>query len=277
MYRIPECVSFPSDTNDVVEIVKWCNSNDVTMIPYGTGSGLEGGVIPTVSGCCTIDMSKMNEIISVSEEDLSCVVQPGVTREQLNEYLRASGLMFPVDPGANASLGGMAATSASGTTAVRYGTMKTNVINLEIVMPDGTIMHTAGEGRQYRKSSAGYNFTELFVGSEGTLGVITKVTLRLHPQPECVLAAVCQFESVEAAVETATTALQYNIPLAKVELLDSNSIRAVNNYSKMTMEEIPTLFCEFHGTETAVEVFFILLKYFLYCIHLTPCKWTKQI
>ena len=178
------------------------------MIPYGTGSGLEGGVIAMSAGALTIDMSKMEQVVSVSEEDLSCIVQPGVTREQLNEYLRASGLMFPVDPGANASLGGMAATSASGTHAVRYGTMKENVLNLEVVLPDGSILHTAGEGRQFRKSSAGYNLTELFVGSEGTLGLITQVTLRLHPQPECVSAAVCQFESVSDAIATATTALQ---------------------------------------------------------------------
>merc|ERR1719284_1294388 len=194
--KLPECVTIPKSTDDITKIVQWCNENNISMVPYGTGSGLEGGVITETENACTIDLSKMDEIISVSEEDLSCVVQPGVTREQLNEYLRASGLMFPVDPGANASLGGMAATSASGTHAVRYGTMKENVINMEVVLSDGSVIHTAGEDRSFRKSSAGYNLTELFVGSEGTLGLISRVTLRLHPQPECVSAAVCQFESV---------------------------------------------------------------------------------
>ncbi|CBY32764.1 unnamed protein product [Oikopleura dioica] len=198
----------------------------------------------------------MNEILFVSEEDLYCVVQPGVTREQLNEHLRATGLFFPVDPGANASLGGMAATSASGTSAVRFGTMKENVINMEVVLPSGEILHTSGEGRSFRKSSAGLNLTELFVGSEGTLGMITQLTLRLHPQPESTIAAVCQFDSVSGRVLfidfKLNSALQYNIPLAKVELLDSRSIQAVNDYSKTALEEKPTLFLEFQGSESAI-------------------------
>ena len=184
----------------MVEIVNWCSENEVSIIPYGTGSGLEGGVIALNDNSVTVDMSKMNEILFVSEEDLYCVVQPGVTREQLNEHLRATGLFFPVDPGANASLGGMAATSASGTSAVRFGTMKENVINMEVVLPSGEILHTSGEGRSFRKSSAGLNLTELFVGSEGTLGMITQLTLRLHPQPESTVAAVCQFDSVSGPV-----------------------------------------------------------------------------
>ena len=197
-------------------------------------------------------MSKMNNIIKVNPGDQTCVVEAGVTREDLNSFIRDTGLHFPVDPGANASLGGMTATSASGTTAVRYGTMKENVVNMEVVLANGQVVHTAGDGRRFKKSSAGYNLTELFVGSEGTLGIITKVTLRLHPQPEAVRAAVCQFDSIESAVKTTIEALQYNIPLARVELLDTMSIRVCNDYANTGLEERPTLFFEFHGTESAV-------------------------
>ena len=217
-------------------------------------------MIPQNENTCTIDMSKMNKIISVNPGDQTCVVEAGVTREDLNSFIRDTGLHFPVDPGANASLGGMTATSASGTTAVRYGTMKENVVNMEVIMANGQVVHTAGEGRHFKKSSAGYNLTELFVGSEGTLGIISKITLRLHPQPEAVKAAVCQFDSVEAAIQTTIEALQYNIPLARVELLDTMSIQVCNDYANTGLSKKPTLFFEFHGTENAVTYDIELVK-----------------
>jgi len=256
----PKLIAVPESTQDVVSIVNWCRENNYSVIAYGTGSALEGGVIPQNENTCTIDLSKMNNIVSVNEGDQTCVVEAGVTREDLNSYIRETGLHFPVDPGANASLGGMAATSASGTTAVRYGTMKENIVNLEVVLANGEVIHTAGKDRHFKKSSAGYNLTELFVGSEGTLGIITKVTLRLHPQPEAVHAAVCQFDSAEAAVHTTIEALQYNIPLARVELLDVMSIKVCNDYANTDLEEKPTLFFEFQGTESNVAADADLVK-----------------
>jgi len=246
--QLPDAVVFASSTEDVQETVRVCAEHKVPIIPYGTGTSLEGGVNAPAGGI-SIDLNDMNQILSVNAEDLDCVVQPGVTREALNEYLRDTGLFFPIDPGANASLGGMAATRASGTNAVRYGTMRENVINLTAVMPDGRIVRTA---RRARKTSAGYDLTKLLVGSEGTLGIITELTLRLYGIPEAMSAAICSFPTVEAACDTTILTMQTGIPVARIELLDTETVKAVNAYSGLSNPEQPLLLLEFHGSETAV-------------------------
>ncbi len=246
--QLPDAVVFAGSTEDVQETVRVCAQHKVPIIPYGTGTSLEGGVNAPAGGI-SIDLNDMNEILSVNAEDLDCVVQPGVTREALNEYLRDTGLFFPIDPGANASLGGMAATRASGTNAVRYGTMRENVINVTAVMPDGRIVRTA---RRARKTSAGYDLTKLLVGSEGTLGIITELTLRLYGIPEAMSAAVCSFPSVESACETTILTMQTGIPVARIELLDTDTVKSVNAYSGLSNPEQPLLLLEFHGREAAV-------------------------
>ncbi|MGB7285662.1 MAG: FAD-linked oxidase C-terminal domain-containing protein [Salaquimonas sp.] len=253
--QLPDAVIFATCSEDVQHVVRLCAEYKVPLIPFGTGTSLEGGVNAPMGGI-SIDVSRMDKIIAVNTQDLDCVVQPGVTREALNEYLRDTGLFFPIDPGANASLGGMAATRASGTNAVRYGTMRENVINVTAVMPNGEIVRTAGRAK---KTSAGYDLTRLLVGSEGTLGVITELTLKLYGTPERISAGVCSFPTVDAACQTTIMAMQMGLPLARIELLDALQVRMVNQYSKLDYVETPTLFLEFHGSEAAVSE---QIKYF---------------
>jgi D-lactate dehydrogenase (cytochrome) len=244
----PDAVVFAASTGDVQDTVRICAQHRVPVIPFGTGTSLEGHVNAPFGGVC-IDVRDMNRVLAVHAEDLDCVIEPGITRKQLNEYLRDKGLFFPLDPGADASLGGMAATRASGTNAVRYGTMKDNVIALKAVLPNGEVLTTA---QRAKKSSAGYDLTRLFVGSEGTFGVITELTLKLHGIPEAISSAVCPFPSVEAACNATIATIQSGIPVARIELLDELQVRACNAYSKLTLEETPTLFLEFHGSSASV-------------------------
>ena len=244
----PDAVVFPQSAEDVQDAVRICVQHKVPVIPYGTGTSLEGH-INAPRGGVTLDFRDMNRILAVHAEDLDCVVEPGVTRKQLNEYLRDQGLFFPIDPGADASIGGMTATRASGTNAVRYGTMKDNVLALKVVLANGEIIQTS---RRAKKSAAGYDLTRLFVGSEGTLGVITEVTVKLHGIPEAISGGICPFPSVEACCNAAIMTIQSGIPVARIELLDALQVRAVNLYSKLTLRETPMLFLEFHGTEGSV-------------------------
>ena len=244
-----DAVLFAESTEEVSEAVRVCADHSVPVIAYGAGSSLEGHLNAPFGGL-SIDLSRMNRVIAVHPEDLDCVVQAGITRKELNQQIRATGLFFPIDPGADASLGGMAATRASGTNAVRYGTMRENILSLTVVTAQGKVVRTA---RRAKKSSAGYDLTRLFIGSEGTLGIITEVTVRLYPIPEAISAAVCNFPSVDAAVAAVIQTIQMGVPVARVELLDTATVRALNLYSKLSLRETPLLLFEFHGSPSGVE------------------------
>ena len=245
----PDAVVYCECTEDVAAVVALAAQHAVPVIPFGTGSSLEGHLL-AVQGGVSIDLSRMNKIVAVQPEDLTVTVQAGVTRKQLNDEIRHTGLFFPIDPGADASLGGMSATRASGTNAVRYGTMRENVLGLTVVTASGEVIHT---GTRARKSSAGYDLTRLMVGSEGTLGVMTEITLRLYPLPEAVLAAICTFPSIDAAVRTTIQTIQMGVPIARCELLDAHAVRAVNRHDKLTLTEAPMLLMEFHGSAASVK------------------------
>src|SRR3954463_3129846 len=240
----PDVVVFPQSTDEAAEVVRLCAAHGVPVIPFGTGTSLEGHVNAPYGGV-SMDTSRMKRVVAVHAEDLDCVVEPGVTRKELNEHLRDLGLFFPIDPGADASIGGMVATRASGTNAVRYGTMKDCVLALTVVLPNGDVVRTA---QRAKKSSAGYDLTHLFIGSEGTLGIITEITIRLHGIPEAISAGVCQFPSVKAACDAVIVTIQTGIPVARIELLDQMQVRALNLYSKLGLPESPMLLLEFHGS-----------------------------
>lgn len=246
---LPDGVVFAQNTDEVVTVVKLCNHHGVPLIAYGSGSSLEGHIL-AVQGGISLDLTMMNKIVALHAEDQTVTVQAGLTRKQLNEQIRHTGLFFPIDPGADASLGGMSATRASGTNAVRYGTMRENVVSLTVVTAEGKVVRTS---RRARKSSAGYDLTRIFVGSEGTLGVITEVTVKLYPQPEAVSAAVCNFPTVHDAVQCVIQTIQLGVPVARVELMNADAVRAGNLYSKLTLRETPLLLFEFHGSEASVK------------------------
>ena len=245
----PSAVVFAESTRDVADAVRLASQFDVPVIPFGVGSSLEGHLL-AVQGGISIDVSRMNKVLTINAEDLTVTVQAGVTRKQVNEEVKSTGLFFPIDPGADASIGGMSATRASGTNAVRYGTMRENVLALEVVTASGEVIRT---GTRAKKSSAGYDLTRLMVGSEGTLGVMTEITLKLYPLPEAISAAVCNFPSIEAAVRTTIQIIQLGVPIARVELIDVNTVRMVNAYAKLGLSEAPMLLMEFHGTPNSVK------------------------
>jgi D-lactate dehydrogenase (cytochrome) len=245
----PDAVAFPESTEEVAEIVRICSKHAIPIVPFGKGTAVEGGIVAVHGGVC-VDLSRMNRILSINREDMDAHVQAGVTQFQLNDHLDGTNLFFSVDPGAAATLGGMASTRASGTNTVRYGAMRENVLGLTVVLADGRIIRTASRAR---KSSAGYDLTRLFVGAEGTLGIITEVTVRLHRRPDAISAAICPFRSINDAVRTVIETIQSGVPIARVELLDEVSIDAVNRYSNLNYAETPTLFFEFQGTPTGVS------------------------
>ena len=245
---LSKAVVFPETNEEVSKVLRLCNEHKIPVVPFGTGTSLEGNVVGNEKGI-TICLEKMNKILSVNVEDFDCRVQACVTKEQLNDYLREDGVFFPIDPGANAAIGGMASTSASGTMAVKYGTMKTVISGLTVVLPNGDIVNT---GSRTKKTSAGYNLTNLFIGSEGTLGIITEVQLRLSPIPESIMSAVCHFPTLENAVQTAQQVIQYGVPIARIEMLNKDQMGISINYSKLKdIEAVPTLFFEFHGSEVS--------------------------
>tara|TARA_Y100000590_G_scaffold118259_2_gene135281 strand:+ start:780 stop:2153 length:1374 start_codon:yes stop_codon:yes gene_type:complete len=245
---LPQAVVFPNNNEEISNIVKFCNQNLIPIVPFGTGTSLEGHVLGNKNGIA-ISLENMNKILKINEEDFDCRVQAFVTRKQLNEELRDKGIFFPIDPGADASIGGMAATSASGTMAVKYGTMRTVVSGLTVILPNGELIKT---GTRTKKTSAGYNLTNLFIGSEGTLGIITEVHLRLSPIPENIMSAVCHFPDLESAVLTAQEIIQYGVPIARIEMLNKDQMEISINYSNLeNLEKKPTLFYEFHGSENA--------------------------
>jgi len=247
-YALPDVVVFLKSTEEVRDVVNICRAHRVPMIPYGVGTSLEGHILAVQGGVC-IDLSQMNQVLAVHEPDLDAVVQAGVTRKQLNEHIKHTGLFFPVDPGADATLGGMAATRASGTNAVRYGTMRENVLSLKVVLADGRIIQTS---RRAKKSAAGYDLTRLFVGSEGTLGIITEVTVRLYPVQEAMSAAVCAFKDVDGCTNTVIQTIQAGVPIARCDIVCEKTVGAINKYKKTSYRVAPTVFFEFHGTKASV-------------------------
>jgi D-lactate dehydrogenase (cytochrome) len=246
---LPDAVVFAHSSEEVAAAVRLCNQYRFPIIAYGTGTSLEGHIL-ALQGGLSIDLSQMNQVVAVNPEDLTVTVQAGVTRKQLNTEIKDTGLFFPIDPGADASIGGMAATRASGTNAVRYGTMRENVLSLTVVTAEGKIIRT---GTRAKKSSAGYDLTRLFVGSEGTLGIITEITLKIYPQPEAISAAVCSFNDIASAVNTVIQTIQMGVPVARVEFVDENGVRAFNKHDKLTLPEKPLLLFEFHGSEYGVK------------------------
>jgi len=247
-YALPDVVVFPHSTDEVRDVVNICRRHRVPMIPFGVGTSLEGHILAVKGGVC-IDLSQMNKIVEVHESDLDAVVQAGVTRKQLNEHIKHTGLFFPVDPGADATLGGMAATRASGTNAVRYGTMRENVLSLKVVLADGRVIQTS---RRAKKSAAGYDLTRLFVGSEGTLGIITEVTVRLYPVQEAMSAAVCAFDTVDGCTNTVIQTIQAGVPIARCDIVCEKTVDAINKYKKTSYRVAPTVFFEFHGSAASV-------------------------
>src|SRR5258706_1920715 len=268
----PDAVVFPNTTAEVAEIVRVCAAHKTPVVAYGTGTSLEGNVIPHHGGV-VVDLANMNKVLRVSAEDLDVTVQARVTRKELNAFIRDQGLFFPIDPGADASLGGMAATRASGTNAVRYGTMRENVLALTVVLADGRVIRTS---RRSRKSAAGYDLTRLFVGSEGTLGIITEVTLRLYGIPEAMSAATCSFPDIAGAVDTVIQTLQAGIPIARSEALCATTMKAIDAYSKTSYREQPTLFLEFHGTQGGVEEQAQLVQDIARETGGMDCEWTTK-
>ena len=269
---LPDAVAFVNSTNEVSSILKICNEELCPVVAWGTGTGLEGHAL-ALQGGLSLNVMNMNQILKVNNEDMDVVVQPGVQREQLNDYLRDSGLFFSVDPGANASLGGMAATRASGTTSVRYGTMKENVLALEFVTADGRIIRS---GSRARKSSAGYDLTKLLVGSEGTLGIITELTLKLNGRTEAMSAAICAFPNIDSAVQTVISTIQTGVPIARMEFIDSKTADILNSYSKSSLESLPHLFMEFHGSEVSVKEQAELVKEIASDFQATSFQWSHR-
>lgn len=253
---LPEGVIFARSTEDVIKAVKLCNQFSIPVVPFGAGTSIEGHILP-IHGGITLDLSEMNKVLSVDDQDFTVTVEPGVLRHQLNEEIRHAGLYFPIDPGANASIGGMVSTRASGTTAVRYGTMRENVLSLKVVTADGELIRTSSRAA---KSSAGYDLTRLFIGSEGTLGIIVEITLKVYPVPEEIVAAICAFPTLEDAVNCTVMIRQSGTQIGRVEFLDSNAIRAVNGYSHLSLKEVPTLFFEFHGSASGIQEQIGLIK-----------------
>ncbi len=253
---LPEAVIFARSVEDVVQAGKLCNTHNIPVVAFGAGTSIEGHILP-IHGGITLDLSEMNKVLSVDDQDFTVTVEPGVLRHQLNDEIRHTGLYFPIDPGANASIGGMVSTRASGTTAVKYGTMRENVLSLKVVTADGELIRTSSRAA---KSSAGYDLTRLFIGSEGTLGIVVEITLKVYPIPEEIIAAVCAFPSLEDAVNCTVMVRQSGTNIGRVEFLDANAIRAVNQYSHLNLKELPTLFFEFHGSSTGIQEQIELIK-----------------
>ena len=271
---LSKAVVFPETNGEVSKILKLCNDHKVPVVPYGTGTSLEGNVVGNENGI-TVSLEKMNKILSVNNEDFDCRVQACVTKEQLNDYLREDGVFFPIDPGANAAIGGMASTSASGTMAVKYGTMKSVITGLTVVLPNGDIINTGG---RTKKTSAGYNLTNLFIGSEGTLGIITEIQLRLSPIPESIMSAVCHFPSLDNAVKTAQQIIQYGVPIARIEMLNKDQMDISINYSKLKdLKVLPTLFFEFHGSELSNKENIKIVEEISHDNKGSSFKWAKDL